>query len=112
VVNALKRQAEKLITCPNVFYNDERYRLLRKLVEITPPRLTRAFLCNSGAECTEAAIKFSRYTTKKTDFVCATRGFHGRTLGALSATFKPEAPLTIEYPEIDVVIEKLTEVLK
>jgi acetylornithine/LysW-gamma-L-lysine aminotransferase len=90
VVGAIKRQAETLITCSNVFYNDKRAQLLEKLVAITPSNLQRAYLCNSGAESVEAAIKFTRFGTGKTDFVCAMRGFHGRTFGAVSATFKPE----------------------
>lgn len=90
IIHALTEQAQKLITCPNILYNDVRGRFLEKLIGIMPTHLTRAFLTNSGAESVEGAIKFARYATKKTDFVCAMRGFHGRTLGALSATFKPE----------------------
>lgn len=90
VVAAIQEQSMRLITCSNVFYNDQRARMLEKLISITPGCLKRAFLCNSGTEAIEAAIKFARFTTKKTDFVCAMRSFHGRTFGALSATFKPE----------------------
>jgi acetylornithine/LysW-gamma-L-lysine aminotransferase len=90
IIAAINEQAKKLITCSNVFYNDTRALLLEKLVNITPKNLTKAFLCNSGAESIEAAIKFVRYATKKTEFVCAMRGFHGRTMGALSATFNPK----------------------
>ncbi|RMF69826.1 MAG: acetylornithine/succinylornithine family transaminase [Calditrichaeota bacterium] len=90
VLAALNAQAEQLITCSNLFYNDRRALLLEKLVSISPESLTRAFLCNSGAESIEAAIKFARFTTGRTDFVCADMGFHGRTLGALSATYKSE----------------------
>lgn len=90
VVKAINEQAKKLITCPCIFHNDTRALLLEKLVSITPPSVTRAFLCNSGAESIEAAIKFARYTTRKPDFICAERGFHGRTMGAISATFNPK----------------------
>ena len=90
VAEALKEQAETLITCPGVFYNDKKALLLEKLVNLAPQSLTKAYLCNSGAEAVESAIKFARYTTKKTDFISAMKGFHGRTLGALSATFKKE----------------------
>ncbi|RMD90326.1 MAG: aspartate aminotransferase family protein [Calditrichaeota bacterium] len=90
VIKALTDQAQRLITCSNIFYNDTRARLLEKLIAITPANLTRAFLCNSGAESIEAAIKFARYTTRKSEIICAMRAFHGRTLGALSATFKPK----------------------
>jgi acetylornithine/LysW-gamma-L-lysine aminotransferase len=88
VAKAISDQAGTLITCAGIFYNDMRARLLEKLVTIAPASLTRAFLCNSGAESMEAAIKFARHASGKSEFVCAMRGFHGRTMGALSATFK------------------------
>ncbi len=88
VAKAISDQAQRLITCAGIFYNDTRARLLEKLVTIAPADLTRAFLCNSGTESMEAAIKFARHASGKYEFVCAMRGFHGRTLGALSATFK------------------------
>jgi len=90
VVAAICRQAARMITCSNFFYNDERALLCKKLVEITPDNLKRVFLCNSGAESMEAAIKFARFVTKRTDFIAAEKAFHGRTLGALSATHKPD----------------------
>ncbi|MBI2090786.1 MAG: acetylornithine/succinylornithine family transaminase [Deltaproteobacteria bacterium] len=90
VIEALEQQARQLINCPGTFYNDTRARLLEKLVSIAPKSLKRAFLCNSGTETVEAAIKFARFTTKRKEFICAMRGFHGRTMGAMSATFNPE----------------------
>ncbi len=88
VARAITEQAQKLITCPGIFYNDVRGQLMEKLVAITPSSLNRVFLCNSGTEAMEAALKFARNTTGKNGFVSAMRGFHGRTMGALSATFK------------------------
>jgi acetylornithine/LysW-gamma-L-lysine aminotransferase len=88
VADAIAAQSRVLITCPGIFYNDIRGRLLEKLVSISPADLTRGFLCNSGTEAIEAALKFSRITTGKTGFISAMRGFHGRTMGALSATHK------------------------
>lgn len=90
VVAAISRQAARMITCSNLFYNDQRALLCKKLVDITPANLKRVFLCNSGAESMEAAIKFARFVTKRTDFIAAEKAFHGRTLGALSATHKPD----------------------
>ncbi|MBU1100032.1 MAG: acetylornithine/succinylornithine family transaminase [Bacteroidetes bacterium] len=90
LAEALKQQALNLITVPGIFYNDTRGKYLEKLISITPKSLTRAFLSNSGTEAMEAAIKFARFTTKKTDFIATMRGFHGRSLGALSATYKPD----------------------
>ena len=90
LVAAIQRQAETLITCPNIMYNDRRSELLQKLVEITPASLTRAYLCNSGAESIEAALKFARLHTGRPNFVTAMRGFHGRTMGAVSAPHTPK----------------------
>ena len=90
VAAAVARQAETLITCPEIFYNDQRAQLLEKLVQITPEGIARAFLCNSGAEANEAAIKFARLFTGRTDIIATQRGFHGRTMGALSATWEPK----------------------
>ena len=88
VARAIAEQARTLITCPGIFYNDVRARLLEKLVSVTPARVSRAFLCNSGTEANEAAIKIAMHATGRRRFVCAMRGFHGRTMGALSATHK------------------------
>lgn len=90
IVEALQKQSQQLISCSMTFYNDTRARFLKKLLSIAPRNLQRAFLCNSGTEAVEAAIKFARFTTKKKEFITAMRGFHGRTMGSLSATFNPE----------------------
>ena len=90
VIQAVTEQAQRLVVCPNGFYNDQRARLLAQLTDIAPPGLTRAFLCNSGTEAVEAALKFARLSTGRTKIVAAMRGFHGRTFGALSATWRKE----------------------
>ncbi len=90
VVEAIKKQSETLITNPGIFYNDKRAEILEKLVSISPKSLTRAFLTNSGTEAVEAALKFARISTGKTDFIATMRAFHGRTMGALSATHKTD----------------------
>lgn len=115
IVKALKDQAEKLITNPAIFYNDTKALFLEKLIEISPSNLTRAFLTNSGSEAMEAALKFARITTGKTDFITAMKGFHGRTMGALSGTYKLEyrEPFEPLVPGFNFVpfnkIEKLEE---
>ncbi len=88
VAAALAHQAKILVTCPGIFYNDQRGQLMGKLADLAPNGLERVFLCNSGSESTEAAIKLARKTTGRSGMVTAMRGFHGRTLGSLSATFK------------------------
>ncbi len=87
VVAAISQQASALISCPEIFYNDRRAELLAALTAKTPG-MERAFLCNSGTEAVEAAIKFARISTSRTEIVAAMRGFHGRTYGALSATWE------------------------
>lgn len=88
VVRAIQEQAERLITCPNMLGSDVRDTLLRRLAAIMPPGMDRFFLCNSGTEAVEAAIKAARLATKRPGMVAARRGFHGRTLGALSVTWE------------------------
>lgn len=90
VLEALQKQAQRLITCPGIFYNDTRALLMEKLVNITPASLHRVFLCNSGTETIEAAIKFARLSSGKTEIICGMRSYHGRTMGALSATHNPK----------------------
>jgi acetylornithine/LysW-gamma-L-lysine aminotransferase len=90
LVSALSEQANILLTCPEMFYNDKRARLLERLTQVLPDGLERIFLCNSGTEAVEAAIKFARASTGKPEIVAAMRGFHGRTLGSLSATHNKE----------------------
>lgn len=90
VAEAIAKQARCLITSAEAFYNDRRAELLAKLAEITHPGLERAFLCNSGTEAMEGAIKIARLITGRKKIVAAMRGFHGRTMGALSATWRRE----------------------
>ena len=90
VVEAIKRQAQILITCHGSFYNDKRAELLEKLIKIAPKGLERIFLCNSGAESVECALKAAIKYTGKRKIISAVRGFHGKTLGALSATWNPK----------------------
>ena len=86
---ALAAQAQRLITCSETLYNDVRARLLERLAQITPAGISRFFLCNSGTEAVEGAFKFARLATGRTNIIATLRGFHGRTMGALSATWDP-----------------------
>lgn len=100
VANAIYRQAQTLISCPEMFYNDQRAALVEKLCNLAG--MSRVFLSNSGTESIEAAIKFARLLTGRTEIVAAMRGFHGRTFGALSATWEkkyrsPFEPLVPGY---------------
>jgi len=90
VAAAISEQARALITATEIFHNDKRAKLLEKLVSIAPPGLDRVFLSNSGSEAIETALKLARWTTGRTQIIAFMRGFHGRTMGALSATYEPK----------------------
>ena len=79
---------ETLIACHASFYNDARSELLEKLIGIAPKGLDRVFLSNSGAESVECAIKLARKYSGKHEMIAMVGAFHGKTMGALSATWK------------------------
>ena len=105
IVAAVQTQAATLMSCPEIFYNDRRAELLERLTALAPMQPARAFLCNSGAEANEAALKAARLITGRSEVVATMRGFHGRTMGALSATWEkkyraPFAPLLPGFSHI------------
>ncbi len=117
VVAAVKAQAEQLITCHSCYYNDKRAEFIEKLVKITPEGLDKAFLSNSGAESVECAIKLARKYTGKPEIVALMGAFHGKTMGALSATWdkKYREPFMPLIPEVKHVApdnaEKIREAI-
>jgi acetylornithine/LysW-gamma-L-lysine aminotransferase len=90
VAKAVYEQYTTLGNCYSMFYNPVRARLAEKLVNITPGNLSKVFFCNSGAEAVEGALKFARASTGKQEIIAAMRGFHGKTMGALAATWGAE----------------------
>ena len=86
IAEALYKQASTLITLFETFPNDKRAELMQKLTSLIDG-LDRVFLCNSGTESVEAALKFARISTGRKNIVAAMRAFHGRTYGSLSATY-------------------------
>ena len=87
---AIARQAATLTLCPNYLYSDVRAEFAAALVRVLPAHLSHVFLANSGAEAVDGALKFARLVTGRAGFVAATKGFHGRTFGALSVTWEPK----------------------
>ena len=88
VVAALSKQASALIHTSNLYFTQPQVELAQRLVELSFP--SRVFLCNSGAEANEAAIKLARkWGTRNRDgafeIITATGSFHGRTLAAVTA---------------------------
>ena len=100
LTRALAEQSSRLVSCPSSFGHDLRGRLLERLARVTS--MERFFLCNSGTEAVEAAIKYARLHTGRPRVLAAMRGFHGRTLGALSLTWekKYRRPFQPLIPEI------------
>jgi acetylornithine/LysW-gamma-L-lysine aminotransferase len=88
VVEAVKKQVETLIACHASFYNDARSQLLQKLIALAPKGIDKVFLSNSGAESVECAIKLARKSSGKSEIIAMMGAFHGKTMGALSATWK------------------------
>jgi acetylornithine/N-succinyldiaminopimelate aminotransferase len=84
LAKTLKNASGSLLHVSNLYYHPAQGLLAEKLVRASG--LNRAFFCNSGTEANEAAIKFARLATKKTNLVSLIESFHGRTLGALSLT--------------------------
>jgi acetylornithine/N-succinyldiaminopimelate aminotransferase len=89
LVSVLKNQGDRLLHLSNLYFSQPQIDLARMLVEHSFGK--KVFLCNSGTEAIEAAIKFSRKWASKTakdkfHVLSFYKGFHGRTYGALSAT--------------------------
>ena len=100
---ALKKQLDNIANAHNSFYSDTRANFLKKLHSIIPQE--KSFLCSTGTESVEAGIKFARIATEKTGIISAKMGYHGRTMGALSATAipkyqKPFLPLIPEFKHV------------
>jgi len=90
VVEAVQAQAAELMFVQGSYPTTARDRLYDHLAALAPGDLGNAWLCNSGTEANEAALKFARHATGRTKVVAATRAFHGRTMGSLAATWKPK----------------------
>ncbi len=117
LVKKIKNQVEKLIHTSNLYYTIPQIKLAEELKNITG--MDKFFFCNSGAEAVEATLKFARKTTGKKKFVAFTGSFHGRTMGALSVTWKkifrePFEPLIepvvfSEYNNVEDLKRKIDE---
>jgi len=119
VVDAVKAQVEELMYVQASYPVEARTELYEKLATVSPPGLDNVWLCNSGTEANEAAMKFARNATGRGKIVATRRGFHGRTLGALSMTWKdkykkPFEPLVdgiefVSYGDGDELAETVDE---
>jgi predicted acetylornithine/succinylornithine family transaminase len=103
LVEAVTAQAGRLMHVGNTYYSEPAMRLAGRLSDLGLGG--KAFLCNSGTEAVECALKLARRHRPQGRFVVMERGFHGRTMGALSATPQEakQAPFTPLVPGFDVV---------
>jgi predicted acetylornithine/succinylornithine family transaminase len=97
VVEAVRAQVGTLIHVPNTWHT-EAQALLAEALSVRTTFQGQCFFCNSGTEANEAAIKLARLNGKPGRYKIVTmfNGFHGRTLGALSATAQPKYHQGIE----------------
>jgi LysW-gamma-L-lysine/LysW-L-ornithine aminotransferase len=90
VAAAVAEQARALLFLGSGYRNPVRTAFLEQLLALLPSSFGRVFLSNSGTEAVEASIKIARGATGRPKVVAAMRAFHGRTFGALSATWRRE----------------------
>ena len=102
VVERTTEQLRKLFYVQASYPNDERDELYEKLAALAPGDVDYTWLCNSGTEANEAALKFARSATGRSKIVATTQGFHGRTMGALATTWKDKYKKPFE-PLVDDV---------
>ena len=120
VVEAIEQQARSLIhICGSDFYYPVMSELMERLCDLVPgDRPKRVFLTNSGTEAVEAAIKLTRYHSKRKWIIAFHGAFHGRTMGSLSLTcskavqqarFGPMVPMVthVPYGDVDSIENKL-----
>jgi len=88
VQSAVSEQLERITYVQASYPNAERTALYDLLADTAPAPITKTWLCNSGTEANEAALKFARSATGDSKIVATMQGFHGRTMGALATTWK------------------------
>ncbi len=86
IIRKLKEQMDKLTTLHCSFSNDVRALAAEKIVKRCGKGLSKVYFSNSGAEAIESALKFAVLATGKKKFISCLGSYHGKTLGALSAT--------------------------
>ncbi len=117
MVKALEEQASKLMHASNWFYTEPQLTLAERLCKLTG--MERLFYSNDGSGAVETAFKLARKHTRKKEIISMKNSFHGRTMGALSATWKenykkPFQPLVpgfkfADYGSIESLDETITD---
>jgi acetylornithine/LysW-gamma-L-lysine aminotransferase len=119
VVEAASTQLEELFYVQASYPHAARDELHERLAALAPGDVDYTWLCNSGTEANEAALKFARSATGRSKIIATTQGFHGRTMGSLSATWKdkykkPFEPLVgdvefVPYGDTEAIAEAVDE---
>lgn len=118
IVEAIQKQAEKLIHISNIYYNEPAVEFAKRLIDLTC--LDRIFYANSGAEANEGAIKIALKYTGKSEIITTNNSFHGRTLLTLAATGQPKYQepfnknlpqgfINVPYNDIDAIKAAITD---
>jgi len=90
VVEELKKQLDEIMVTSPVFSTDAMEEAVKLLEKILPKHLTYFYMLNSGSEAVELALKTARKVTGRKKFISFINAFHGRTMGALGATWNPK----------------------
>lgn len=106
VIEAVTQQMRRLPLSSKTFLNKPLADLAELLASVAPGALQYTFMCNSGTEAVEGALKFARMATGRTQIVATVGGYHGKTFGALSASgregyripFQPLVPGFVHVP--------------
>jgi len=119
VVDAAASQLEELMYVQASYPHAARTALYEQLADTAPVDVDNVWLCNSGTEANEAALKFARHATGRQKIVATKQGFHGRTMGALATTWKGKykqgfEPLAggvefVEYGDVAAMREAVDE---
>jgi putrescine aminotransferase len=118
IVAAVRDQLERMPLSIPILFNRKQAELAQLLARITPGRIQYSFFCSSGTEAVEGALKLARVATGRPGIVSADRAYHGKTMGALSASgrelykkpFEPLIPHCRQVPfgDIDAMAEAVT----
>lgn len=119
IIKSLTAQFKLLPSLHGSFNNDIRAKASEALIKRCGKQYSQVYWSNSGSEAIEAALKFAVLATGKKEFIVCRNGYHGKTLGALSATAgekykKPFEPLlwqfkTIPFDDINALQDKITK---
>ena len=119
VVAAVHAQLDRMPLSTRTFFNETQARLAEELAHIAPAGVRYSFFCNGGTDAVEAALKFARKATGKTEFVSTEGSYHGKTMGALAVTgrekyrkpFEPMVPGTtfVPFNDLDAAMRAVNE---